>query len=354
MKFFLPLICFTILVVSCGKSVEKHEFVTIVVDVKSTNPIETSAEGAIRVVELDSSKQALLKDINNLFFVNDTIVVFSSNRIATYDLEGRYLRDISNEGKANNEFIKLDDVTVEKDKICTFDHLKQVQNCFDVRGNYLNTESVILTQDDIYKPLFFREIEDDKLVGLTSFVGTESNPKFLFFDGNYKKTGESKDLMKHNFRFSTNQFYPTKDGLLYWEMFNDTVYTINSNFDVSPKYSVDFEDYRLPKEILEGYDIMKIFQYLNDNPSKVAILVNLIEHNDNLFIIYSYDSKMYLCKYNKNSKEIVNYDLSSMGEKLKISPVLSLYNDCIVIPALVEDDNLGSNYVLYHINADML
>lgn len=61
-----------------------------------------------------------------------------------------------------------------------------------------------------------------------------------------------------------------------------------------------------------------------------------------------------MCKYNKNSKEIVNYDLSSMGEKLRISPVLSVYNDCIVIPALVEDDNLGSNYLLYHINADIL
>lgn len=56
MKINLPIIGLAILVVSCGKSVEKHEFVTIVVYVKSTNPIETSVEGAIKVIELDTSK----------------------------------------------------------------------------------------------------------------------------------------------------------------------------------------------------------------------------------------------------------------------------------------------------------
>lgn len=85
--------------------------------------------------------------------------MFSSNRIATYDSDGRYLHDISSEGKATNEFIKLDDVTVESDKICTFDHLKQTVNCFDTKGNLIKTTNTLSNTEDIYKPLLIRKID---------------------------------------------------------------------------------------------------------------------------------------------------------------------------------------------------
>lgn len=336
-KFFLILIILTIL--SCkhnGKRNNVEEENAQANDslqvISLTDPSDLKIEDiidSVRYVQLETNMECLISNIrkievsDNRFFIQDD----KGMAIYIFDINGKFLAKISNQGRGPREYIKISEIN--------FDQLNKkliVSDCF-------SNKVFIYKPDGNLEKVFKVNFEPYNVVSLGKqlFANLYSHNKeytdnqilknydLQIFDSLGKMiTGRIKNKTPLSINITTsNSAAQSADGsILYAPILSDTVYHISCSTKVTPKYVFKNNTSNL-KNISESM-IPKIC-----HNEQQRILMQLLERN---YLFYNgtlFDSPMCLIAefgfkdkhkrliYSKNNKTSILYDVENIkGDKI--------------------------------------
>ncbi len=174
---------------------------TILYDTEHPNIIpRDSIYDSVRYIKLETKKECLIGNVNDLLLGDSTIVVFDK-RIAQaaflFDYNGHYLGQLSKMGRGPHEYLRISDVALFDGKIVLLDDVKGKMMFFDERGHYLHEiDSKIFARavefidsDNILFDISGRYHAGDKTYSDHSFVLKNRNMdiKYLFGKPNYSE-----------------------------------------------------------------------------------------------------------------------------------------------------------------------
>ena len=105
--------------VGCSANKNSGEVAVVEVNPLSTDVIPLSSfVKDVEFVSLELTDDSVIKRVNELFFYEDKYIVadHGSDAIYMFDKQGKYLSKIARKGRANNEYLNLDDVMLDEQR----------------------------------------------------------------------------------------------------------------------------------------------------------------------------------------------------------------------------------------------
>lgn len=96
----------------------------------------------IKCISLETKDKFLIGQIDELFFIDSTIVVVDkdiSKAVFLFDNNGKFKSRVSFNGRGNHEYLQLTHVFMQNDTIAINDIIKREINFFDLNGKFLRT-----------------------------------------------------------------------------------------------------------------------------------------------------------------------------------------------------------------------
>lgn len=221
-------------VASCKSDVFYNSDVeTIEVDFRDLKSVSCDEViDSIRFVKLETTEKSLIGNIDNIFFVDSTIVVFDefvTNSANLFDLNGKFKKRLSNKGNGPKEYLKISDLFIDKNRIGIKDNLKSRILFYDCDGNYLETVKTPYVFGDI------RTIDEDKYIlhldGVNNTGGKEyDKSSFVIVDKQFKPLyGIVTKLISEDFSWSyINNYFPNGNEMMCIADMQDDIYLVNS------------------------------------------------------------------------------------------------------------------------------
>lgn len=300
MKNYLFIAILLTFIASCDSAKTKKEPVchidlTNLPDMKTEKIKLTDWAHKTRFIPLETNDSILIKSIRKIILHEDKLLVFHPNRASVFDLSGHYLYDIGRMGQGPKEFSRLLDIVSANDLLYIRDLSSQIK-IYDWNGVFIKNMNIPKMDIANYYPLPGSDViaghipnlsgtKKDKLVFFrdTTVVArienyeTYPSPKvFVFFDNEMKMVNGKPNTFK--------------------EMFNDTVFTITSDYKLKPYAVVDLGAYALPADFLYTLTPEKLQKNIFKGKINLAITA---EKDDVLYMHYNYNKETYTVYYDK-------------------------------------------------------
>lgn len=249
-------------------------------------------------IELQQNDTTFLANISSVKIFNEEIYVFdaSAGRVFIYDFEGNFKRIIGRQGRGPGELLNAEGFVIdaEEEIVEILDFDTQSIKKFSIDGQFLHEVPLKERYDAFHKFSNGAYLFRRPIINFTPQFVIEPEENFSFVYGKTDKgirfmPFRPQQLAHGNFNHTRNSFSEFGNGVLYWEIFNDTIYHIVEG-SVKTKFHIDFKERSIPFEILVK-PLNELFSILNsqENIEKYAGMVNdVIGFND--WIIFSYVS----------------------------------------------------------------
>lgn len=273
----LTLFLFLILLLSCGKS----DVETIKIDVDNVMPLDTSM---VEAVTLQEDSVFVSAQISRIIEVDSSYIVVGGDKVASYDLDGRFVRNLLFSGKSANEFLMIFDVIVQDDGLYFIDQDIKVIHC-DRQGNYIDSKM-------LDNRLFSVEKFKDGYLVVSDFEG---GAKFL--DSKFEFVCDVNTIIPVVKKvYGYEMSYCADKEVLMKRMYDKTVYSIDRELKMRKKYLLDFGSAGVPD---------------NDSPTaewneNLVQYTQVTESDEFLYTQYYYKGS-HINKYDKGKKTSVNY-----------------------------------------------
>jgi len=377
---FFFLLVFSVL--SCKQQVVDYESLSgaeiINVDYDKTKTNEDSKDmlfDSISFIKLQTTSKCLIGDIDDLFFIDNTIVVVDkeiSKSVFLFDMKGNFKGQVSRLGNGRQEYLNLHDVIITPDGlIAIYDILKDKIMYFDSKGRYKKEQKMSFRFSEFgfidSTNMVFNIIGSDRnrIYREHTFVVTDSRLKELYFFGNNIQTESFTYRKNHGLYSYGNSTYCTinlgttiyqvgKDSLkaVYKIDIPDNVtdYSFESDkefFDLRNKHSFFGDDFlELKDYTVIGYRVpmmgRQFFVYDHETKNTTLLTRNQMQNPLLLFlnspsavykdnVIVQYISSSSLCTYKERIYEELSDDYPQLKElydglTVDSNPVLFFYN----------------------------
>ncbi len=304
---------------------ENGSFYTIPFDeiVKNKREVKLSEFASdIELIQLENTNEALLKDVENIEFTQDYILIKCWQQpILQFDRSGKFIQYIGAIGNGPGEYGSCMQMSIDEEServyICSFNWDVLV---YDFEGEFIKS---INYQDHWFELIFWGRDSlfvsyAEPMMGNELNVFTELNEQDDTLQGipNYILTDEAQLEYHGNLIDIQNYFYRYNNKLHLKSSYNDTVYTYNDKNKFAPKFLIDLGKYKLPEDLT--YE--KVWKRsMPDN----LIWTSVYETPGYVFIPYGYhydpdkpdlkNEERGCVLYNKNSKEGVAIEESKFG-----------------------------------------
>lgn len=262
----------------------------------------------IDTIKLETSSDCLIGNITRVQIVGNRIIVYDSpnNQMLVFSSEGNFINRIGRKGQGPNEYTGIHDFFIKTDKVYIYDFNQGKILEYDLDGRHLSSVSLSgISHIDKIIPL-----DEGGYITLNTYSNASECPKFSWLDDEYKVKLKS-GVQRLNGSSLNNVFCNKGDSLIYWEMMNDTIFSLK-NGDVIPLYRIDFSRYSLP-EYLD--DINQKIDYYSKNSSTTACFVNNVIDTDRfLSFTFAHNLYTYWVIWNKENKKIMRFRLAYVGE----------------------------------------
>ena len=233
---FLSLLCY-----ACSSS-EKQQQLKAFIEIDMVPLIEGEAQKmplqewakSVRFIPLETNEDILIAGIGNVFQRGDTLLVYHSERLSLFDMNGKYLCDIGSKGQGPGEFTNIRDVLVH-DNLIYVQEMGYRFKVYDWDGNFV--KKLVLPR---------------KVCGLIAYPGKE---EMLGYVNN--RTGDESvrfyvmkdeqvlDSVPNPFIYTRGsgaimltqipEFYPSRGSLsAFTEVNSDTVYWVDEHLQTHP------------------------------------------------------------------------------------------------------------------------
>ncbi len=217
-----------------------------------------------------NGEEKFLRDIRNIVFTDDNIVVNDFTTVLLFDKTGNLIRQIGHRGEGPGEYLWVVGTAVDNnnEKIYIGDETKTVVYDFD--NKFINSFSI---KEEFNRMQF---IGNGKLlISRTNMYGDLKNKLSLIDSiGNVLKSYPNY----YNFTLQTNgvimvsesnvnkNFYMTKEGVLYKEEYNDSICSFDQDYNLKPAILLNLGKYTVPLHLRPEYlgDLEKIHTECND------------------------------------------------------------------------------------------
>ena len=302
---------------------------------------------SVRFIPLETNDNILIQRIGNVFQRGDTLLVFHSERLSLFDMNGKYLYDIGSKGQGPGEFSYLRDVLVHGNLIYV-QEMGYRFKVYDWDGNFV--KKLVLPH---------------KVRGLITYPGKEEVLAYVI-----NRTGDEPvrfyvmkdeqilDSVPNPFIYTKGpgaitlniipEFYPSRGSLnAFTEVNSDTVYRVDENLNTHP------------------YVVFNMGKYLYTRQERFNTTAGdmtgaTFNHKHDFFALGEMDDRIFIRKgggnpqndrtfcYNKQTKEVHKLFLTYSEKDLdflkgasfmpKIIKELDLHEEASFVPYAIFDD----------------
>ncbi len=256
MRFIILLLITVTLLTSCsggktGQTVEYPLNVKIDLSEASTNPIKLSAiADEVRYIPLEITDSVVLGsvDVISVKLYSDFIFAQSGGEIFRFSNTGKYLNKIVKSGRGPGEVNQLIEFAVDAvdGKVYVFDRSGYRIKIFDYNGvfcgeldNLLELEYRNIYTMGFYNGRLFATIPQTQITKDLAIWYDFLNDTLLSLQPNIREYAPEQINNFNALKTETMSMQVCDTLLLYKEYFSDTVYSINNDFNVSPRFIID-------------------------------------------------------------------------------------------------------------------
>lgn len=248
---------------------------------------------SIKFVPLETEKLPAIKGISKIIQKNDKILIVHAQKASVFDLEGKYLYDIGQQGNKPENFTSLQNLSVRNDTIFIKDKNNQIK-LYNWQGKFVGQiSSPELPILDLYPVL-----NTDVFLGhIPNRTGENKNRLAIFRDAtvlNLIPTYSKFERADGNTVITLTSEMRTFDGNVsaFKELFNDTIFQIKPDYSLHPYAIINLGKNKATEEhrytLTPGMFTQKNFDMFDN---KIA-----------LSAIGEKDDVIYMVPYNKNIK----------------------------------------------------
>ena len=258
------------------------------------------------IIPLETNNNCLIAEISNLYLINDKIVIYDEMAKGAYifNRDGSYHAKVRAVGQGPGEYPNfVNDVNASDNYIGVLNPLGIM--LYNYNGKY---EKTISLHNLWGRKIFTFDEEDYFLVNdwsmnfnmdasvLVHFfkIDSKNNQLFYFIPFSLKDINNQRG-------WGVKRFYSLYNdtALFYWGSC-DTLYSVNSNGEVSPRYFIDIIHDKLPEEIRKGDGTKAMIYAANNN--KVLGILDVMETPRYLFLTANEGR---IAIYDKQKKETI-------------------------------------------------
>lgn len=322
------------------------------------------------LIEMDYSYLPLESDTSNLIGVINRIIIKDSliyildsdiaKKIFCYDKLGRLKFSFGRVGDGPGEYGRPTDMAVTKDKILVHDGTNFTMLTYDLAGNFQHEETIGYWIQE------FMPFEEDKYIVYTP---TDYAPGGLEGEPNVLK------VVSADFVEVAAEFFPYEEvlddasfaGLLtsykntysYSRPIYGHIYGIDSNYNIRPRYNIDFGKHSWPIEMND----IKLNQEMSEQllfRGNIMTIVHRLSETENYFIFQTfmieemanrnkldYSKDRWLCIYQKGTDKIyaihnIKNDIDGGVFSFPITTYGNLFMSVIQAEALISDSSVDT------------
>lgn len=337
------LIMVVFLGISCTHE-DNHTFDEVYIDFNSIKTLDLSKG---KEINLEISENSIIKRIDELLIIEGQhYFIRSGSDLFLFGNNGIFKNSIGSKGNGPHEFTHFNSFFVKNDIVYIYDAMAKKILSYDFKGNFINVVSLKQHYTDIL-PNYIHPIQDNKFISKNTFGGEDrKTPSYSILGNDYTIRSHIKGRYLKNGITTLNNFFSNDDYTLFWELMNDTIFSIVNDTTYEQKYYVNFNEKAIPQSIkkLDLYDAIELTNK-PENIKKYATLIRSVNEDKSfLRFVFAYNKEIYYVKYDKHSNEVRTYRLTYKDRT--IEPLFYLYNKMIFFPVNNADDNLNPSLVI--------
>ena len=315
--------------VSCNKKNESNTVKEIYIDFDNIETLDLSEGKEIKLEFTDSS---IIRSVDELR-VNDNThyLIRSRSDLFHFDANGNFKNQIGGKGNGPMEYTNFSSFFVKNNSVHIYDFMAKRILRYDWDGNYLNSVSLKDAYTDIV-PNYIFALPNNRYISKNTFGGDhQQTTSYSILDQDFNITSNIADKYLENGITFSNNFFADEDAVLFWEIFNDTVFSVTNDTTYAPKYFINFNTKSIPSNIksLDTYDIID-FTNKPENKSKYATLVRCVyEDAHYLRFIFAHNAEVYYVKSHKANNDTKTYKLS-YPDKM-VDPLIFFENNTLIV-----------------------
>ena len=234
---FLSLLCY-----ACGSGEKQHQQPKDFIEIDMVPLIEGKAKEmplqewakSVRFIPLETNEDILIAGIGNVFQRGDTLLVYHSERLSLFDMNGKYLYDIGSKGQGPGEFTYIRDVLVHDNLIYVQEHKNRFK-VYDWDGNFV--KKLVLPHKAC--GLITYPGKEEMLAYVNNRTGDESVRFYVMKDEQILDSVPNPFLYKRGPGAITQihipEFYASSGSLnAFTEANSDTVYRVDEHLQTHP------------------------------------------------------------------------------------------------------------------------
>lgn len=334
-----------LLMLACTKNVDKTQGSTTFVK-KTTKELNMKdLYSDFELLPLKTEGDGVFRDINKLVVYEDNYYILDKTgkrQVLVFDANGEYKYSIGNAGKGKGEYTNIEDFTIDKE------NNRIVILAYPSTAYVYNLDGSFLLSKKIEKNTMLWNIisyADGFICSTNHMTYTEGKHAFLFyfFDKDFKFKEKQISVLPKQMQIPpmvSNVFYEIKDGkIIYFDVYEPSIYTINTNGHISVSKSKYILDNYMP------YEKFANIQEFMSEQSKYDYFFKAIYVNDSLHGFFSSNNKLYGFTTDLNSNSIDAFRYIGWIPNLLYQKDGTIYSSVSVHQVLTNRELFDSNLV---------
>ncbi len=306
------------------------EVVEISIDFSAIKSIDLSN---VPMVNLQFTDNSMIKRVDELILHDDKyFFVRSGHDLFVFDHEGMFKNQVGRKGNGPMEFTHFNSFFIKDSTVFIYDAMARKINSYEFNGQYLNSFSLKDTYERIL-PNYIYPVNNDQFISKNTFGGDESKiPSYSILNKDYTIISSSTNRYLKDGITTMNNFFSNNKYILFWELLNDTIFSVTNNDAYLPKYHVNFNEKSFPNSIkkLDIYDVIE-FSNKPESKRKYASLIRSVSEDESyLRFLFFFNGNVHYVKYNKEERQARTYKFVC-GSKT-VEALMLLHKDSIIVP----------------------
>ena len=329
MKKIIVLLSVALLFYGCVNRNKKESIDSVVLNVVVTpsnnqQKIELKdITNNLTLIRLETNRECLIKGMpNKVEIFNDRIYIFDISypgKLYCFDLQGKFLFNISSVGNGPGEYVSLLDFTLDKENMCLWlgDDARKILK-YDLNGVFIKQYPT----DFSIKNLCLLD-EKESIMAIRLGFYKEKKSSFVIYSMNenqilYQKESENIAITR---TVAGRFFSESKKHILYTEPFNDTVFVVTKE-GLAPYYVIDFGKRKFPSELFDNDPQPReiITKFTNSDNQYAGLVSNANEDSNYLFFNYRFSGLAQTAVYSIKSDKLMSInEFTFMGKPFSAS-----------------------------------
>jgi hypothetical protein len=264
---------------------------------------------SIKPIFFETTDHSLIGEYPNVIFTKKNIFIKTENSIKVFSPDGKYLNSINKRGNGKGEYTGISDffINEELNRVEILDKRQKKVLYYNYNGEYIDEQPIGIwaikivrdSQNRLYTYSGYERDEDN--IFQFNVYGEAENHSFSEIDKN-----------KSKFLHIANPVYffkSGKDRILFFEPFNDTIYTLKKD-GIKPEYVISYNGQNIPESFYRNNnfpDVLEFFQEFNKH-NYINSTYNVVETDRKILFYYLNGGKKHLVVYDKTEKKAYSYD----------------------------------------------